>query len=356
MLRYFKYKNAFKKTFKTALGEVKYREGIVLVFEQGEIQAFGEVAPLPGFSTETLFQVETVLLQNKPFLEKAFSNNEEREIISVLDQIHDFPSLSFGLDTLSLDFRSKTKTLPLSNSLFGHFTSSIPCNSTIGLQSESDTLKAIQANIELGFGTIKIKVGKDFNKEKSMLQSIRKEFPDLKIRIDANQAWEKKEALKNLNSISKLELEYCEQPVAASDLTSLKEVTIHSDIRIAADEAVGNKNQTRRLIEETCCDMIIIKPALMGLFKNIAVTKELANTHNMEIVFTTTLDGIIGRTTSAILASGMGSKKYAHGLATGSFFEENESQKELIENGLYIIPNDNGIGSPLDFNFLEEII
>ncbi|MBO6525161.1 MAG: o-succinylbenzoate synthase [Balneolaceae bacterium] len=355
MLRFFKYSIPFKKPFKTASDEFKTREGIVLVFEHEDIQAYGEVAPLPGFSSETLVQTEVILQQNKKFLEQAFLNNDARQIITVLDQIHQFPSLSFGLDILWHDFQSKKEKKSLSDYLFGLKKPLVDCNTAIGIQSEKEMLAHIKQKKEEGFNTFKLKVGADFNKEKSALEFIRKTYPDIKLRIDANQAWDKESSVKNLNSIEHLDIEYCEQPVPAPDIEGLAWVKNRTEIKIAADESLGNKKLARELILQNNCDLIIIKPALMGLFENITVTKELANTHNIEVVFTTSLDGIVGRKASAILASGLGTKVFAHGLATGSLLEEQGAHSERFINGSYIISETQGIGNSIDLTFWEEI-
>ncbi|MFV1884220.1 MAG: o-succinylbenzoate synthase [Balneola sp.] len=355
MLRYFRYSTPFKKPFKTSSGTFSTRKGIVLFFEFDGIQSFGEVAPLPGFSTESLDEVMVVLQQNKKYLEQAFLSGDGRQIINVLDQIHGFPSLSFGLDTLWHDFQAKKVNKSLSEFLFGLKKPSIKCNAAIGIQSEEEIISQINKKKKEGFETLKLKVGNDFSKEKSVLKFIRKTYPDIKLRIDANQAWDKKTAVQNLNSIEDLSIEYCEQPVSAEDIEALNWVKERTEIKIAADESLGNKTRAKALIEQNYCDLIIIKPALMGLFENITVTKELAGTHNMEIVFTTSLDGIIGRNISAVLASGLGTPTFAHGLATGSLLNEQGTETELITNGSYHIPEKAGIGNPVDLTFLEEV-
>ena len=355
MLKYFKYRIPFKKSFKTSAGEFNTRQGVVLAFKQDGIQAFGEVAPLPGFSAETFDQVSLVLKQNKKHLEQAFLNDEAKQIITVLDQIHQFPSLSFGLDTLWHDFQSKKENKSLAQYLFGSTNPSVKCNTTIGIQSNKAMVSHVQEKKDEGFDTFKLKVGVDFVKEKSALEFIRKTYPDIKLRIDANQAWDKKEAVKNLTSIEHLNIEYCEQPVSAADISELMWVKDRTEIKIAADESLGNKKLARELISQNSCDVIIIKPALLGLFENINVTKELADTHNMEVVFTTSLDGIIGRRTSAVLASGLGTKKFAHGLATGTLLNDKQVHTENIVNGSYLIPGTRGIGNLIDLTFLEEI-
>lgn len=355
MLRYFKYRTPFKTPFRIAFGEFSHREGIILTYEEHGINAFGEASPLPGFSNENLEQVESVLIQNKKFLTQAFIENDESQLIKVLDQIHNFPSLSFGLDSLSLDLQAKRDKKSLSSFLFNKEAKAIDCNTTIGIQSKEKAIENIQTKILEGFETIKIKVGRDFKTEREILRVIRNEFPEIKIRIDANQAWDVNDAIQNLNSISNLDIEYCEQPVLAKDIIGLKKVTKHTDIKIAADESLGNKIRAKQVIEQNCCDLVIIKPALIGLFDSINVTKELAETHDMEVVFTTLLDGVIGRNITAIYASGLGSKKYAHGLATGSLLGE-QTITENIDQGAYHFSNSDGIGMSIDQTLLEEII
>lgn len=355
MLRYFKYRTPFKHPFKTSLGSFTLREGIILVYEENGIQAFGEVAPLLGFSSESLIQVEAVLIQNKKFLVDGFKDGNATQVIKVLDQIHEFPSLSYGLDTLQHDLEAKRQKKSLSALLFNKEATPIISNTTVGIKSKKEIISTLTDKLSKGFDTVKIKVGADVIAEKEILEEIRKEFPLVKIRIDANQAWDKKNSVKILNSLSYLDIEYCEQPVAASDIEALKYVTDHTDIKIAADESLGSKVRAKKLIEQNCCDLIILKPALIGLFDTITVTKQLAETHNMEVVFTTLLDGIIGRKTSAILASGLGSKKYAHGLSTGSLLHE-QSVYGNIKQGMYHFSNSNGIGESIDLTLLKEII
>lgn len=355
MLRYFKYRTPFRTPFNTAVRKFSHREGIILVYKENDIQAFGEVAPLPGFSRESLKQVEAVLINNKKFLLEAFKEGNAEQIIQVLDQIHEFPSLSFGLDTLLHDLQAKRRKISLNSLLFNQSSPSVKCNTTVGIKSKSETISVLNDKLSFGFDTVKIKVGTDIDSEREVLEEIRNQFPELKIRIDANQAWSVNEAIQNLQFLSKLDIEYCEQPVNANDIQGLKKVTNHSDIDIAADESLGNKTRVKELIEHQCCDLIILKPALIGLFSTINVTKELAETHNMKVVFTTILDGIIGRTMTAILASGLGSKTYAHGLATGSLLNE-QNVHEKIEHGAYHLSNLDGIGASIELTLLEEII
>ncbi len=356
MLRFFRYNIPFKKPFEITNRTFETRQGIFLTFRKNGITAFGEVAPLPGFSSETLAQTEAVLIHNQKHLESLITSGQEEEILSVLHSIHHFPSLSFGLDTLVADFRSQSNEVPISEFLFGNKKPKAKCNFTIGIQNNKElVLHQIEEGIKQGFDTAKMKVGTDFKKEHVLLSAIREHFPELTLRIDANQAWEVNEAIDNLNTLIPLNIEYCEQPVNKDNLEGLKKVTEDTEIPIAADEAVTGTQIASQLIKEHACDLLIIKPALLGRFHDINVTKHEADTHSMEVVFTTSLDATIGRTMSAVLASGLGSKEYAHGLATSSIFSETKNPVYEVANGEYIFPTQPGLGRTVDLTSFKEV-
>lgn len=356
MLKYYKYRIPFKNLFKTANGEFLHREGIFLVYEEKGIQAFGEVSPLPGFSYEKLSDVTVVLQQNRKHIDSALFNSNTDQIFSILSNIHNFPSLDFGLSTLVNDLEAKRKGVTLSEHLFNEKKISVECNGTIGIQNYDEAIINAKKVVQAGFKTLKVKVGKDFKNEQKILNTIRDLFPELRIRIDVNQNWNVQEAINNLNELSVIDIEYCEQPVSSGNIEDLKFVKENSSIKIAADESIRNKDQAIELIQKNCCDLMILKPALIGDFKSLNVTKDIANTHDINIVITTSLDGIVGRITTAILASGLNVNMYGHGLATGNLLNEVGIESERIENGSYFLPLGNGIGAPVDLTYFEEMI
>ncbi len=356
MLSLYKYSTPFRTPFKTALGTFETREGIILCYITEAFKAYGEIAPLPGFSEENLSEVETELLANKELIAEKINAEAFDELINELAQKCPFPSLLFGVDTLIHDLKAKKMGLSIQASLFGENDNQVLCNASVGLRSTEETIQQAKLNIEKGFRTIKIKVGGNFEKEVEILSSLRLAFPNLRLRIDANQAWDREEAVSNLELLSEFEIEYCEQPVSAAKPEDLKWVKERSPIKIAADESLVNKEQREQIIDNDCCDLVIIKPALFGSLKEINVTKQLVESHGMAVVFTTTLDGIIGRKITAVLASGLGSRKYAHGLGTGSFFNEPYTSGEQIRDGYYqLSAAEPGLGNPADLASLKEL-
>lgn len=356
MLQVYQFSIPFFQPFKTAMVTLSHRKGLLLALQYEDIIAYGEVSPLPGFSKESLTEVTAVLVANKQLLEQAIQHKEEEQILRILWDIHRFPSLSFGLDTLISDLRSKKESNSIHQHLFDSVVAETKANTAIGLGSEYEMIRKTQLAIEEGFSTIKMKVGANIDEEYKALSLIRREFPSVKLRIDANQAWSSDEAITNLNKIESLGIEYCEQPVIAHDIDALKRVKKATTIQIAADEGVRDTQSAIQLLEGDFCDLLILKPALFGRFRDLKVTKDQADTHGKGVVFTTSFDGIVGRTMTANLASGLGTGNYAHGLATGAFLDEGVFSEMEIQDGKYMFPTKVGLGRSLDFSRLQQII
>jgi len=357
MLRIFTYQLPYKKPFKTAGHEFTYREGLILNYSESGIEAFGEVAPLPGFSEESLDQVREILILNREHLEQALSNGEAEAFIQMLDQIHQCPSLTFGLDVLNSDLQAKKEGLSLPDFLFKEkgYRSEVESNAVLPISGKEETLDQANRLVGKGFRTLKIKVGRNFTLENEILIALRDAFPSINIRIDANQSWQTEEAIHNLQSLNALNIEYCEQPVPASDIKALREVREQVNIPIAADESARNKNTIVELIEDKAADLIIVKPMLLGSLQNIYVTNQLANTHGIGIVCTTSLETAVGRSAIAAIASGIASKNKAQGLSTGSLFNYDVGVENWLNSPVVQFPKQPGLGVSVHLNKLKEL-
>jgi len=357
MLKFYSYKIPFQTPFSISGAVYEFREGVIIEFDHDGIQAFGEIAPLPGFSAFTLDQVISVLQVNKEPLENALIKGEFPQFFYVLSQIHNIPSLKFGLDTLYHDYSSKQKGVSLAEYLFPELSAlEIPSNAVLGITDVKSSLNHATKMVHDGFKTLKVKVGNDFEKEYQLLDALRSEFPAVQIRIDANRSWGLKEAISNLRQLEDLNIEYCEEPLISEEVDQLSVLKEETTIKLAADESIRNKKDAGILSVQNGFDVFVLKPMMIGSFLEIYVTKQQASSHYIDMVFTTSLESKIGRIITAILAFGWGAKKYAHGLATGSLLSGDLNDETEINSGSYVIPQKPGIGIDLNYNCLKEII
>lgn len=131
---------------------------------------------------------------------------------------------------------------------------------SLGINEPEIMAQKAKKAIEQGFDTIKIKVGTTYKEDIARVKAIREAVgPEIFLRVDANQAWNPKEALKIIDKLAEFDIELVEQPVPAWDIDGLAYVTAHSPIPIMADESVLNARDALRIIKEHAADLINIK-------------------------------------------------------------------------------------------------
>lgn len=91
---------------------------------------------------------------------------------------------------------------------------------------------------------LKMKVG--FDGDVEAVRAVRAVYPGT-IRIDANEGWSPSEAIERLRALEPLDVELCEQPIAAGDDAAFAEVTGATSIPVFADESVCTAADVARL-------------------------------------------------------------------------------------------------------------
>ena len=112
--------------------------------------------------------------------------------------------------------------------LMGGSRNKIVTDITISVNDPEEMARDARNAIDRGYDCLKCKVGKDAPLDLKRLEAIRKEVgSDVRIRIDANQGWKPKEAVRILGQMEDkgLDIEFVEQPVHQHDLVGLKYVT-----------------------------------------------------------------------------------------------------------------------------------
>ncbi|TVQ12810.1 MAG: hypothetical protein EA364_08025, partial [Balneolaceae bacterium] len=257
ILNIYKYSIPFKYPFKTANKIFPERDGILLHYsdQDSNISCWSEASPLPGFSSETIqdiTQASQIILQ---------SFDEQRNLITNL------PSLSFAVDCIlwRLGQSGLSKTPPQNpERQFKPVPRQIPVNAAIGSGDKDQVLLKVQHYYNNGYRTFKFKVGLDTTLEEEILTSVCSQYPDIRIRLDANRAWSLQTALGILSEWKKFNPEYCEEPVHMGIHDHLAEISSSTGVPVAADESVRDIESARILTDGKFVDFLILKPSLIG--------------------------------------------------------------------------------------------
>jgi L-alanine-DL-glutamate epimerase-like enolase superfamily enzyme len=164
-----------------------------------------------------------------------------------------------------------------------------------------DTLAAI----ELGFETLKIKVGKDPALDIERIKAIYAAVNERAlIRLDANQGWTPKQTVSVLRALedSGVRLELLEQPVRGDDIEGMKYVTERIHTPVMADESSFGPKEAFELIRTRAADIINIKLMKTGGISNAIKIADIAGIYGMSCMIGCMLESSIGVAAAAHVA------------------------------------------------------
>jgi len=164
-----------------------------------------------------------------------------------------------------------------------------------------DTLAAI----DLGFETLKIKVGKDpavdIERVKAIYAAVNERAL---IRLDANQGWTPKQTVSVLRALeeSGVRLELLEQPVRGDDTEGMKYVTERIQTPVMADESSFGPKEAIELIRTRAADIINIKLMKTGGISNAIKVADIAGIYGVNCMIGCMLESSIGVAAAAHVA------------------------------------------------------
>jgi L-alanine-DL-glutamate epimerase-like enolase superfamily enzyme len=170
--------------------------------------------------------------------------------------------------------------------------------------------------------------------------------PNVRLRIDANAAWEVPEAIALIRAAEPYRLELVEQPVA--DIAGLAQVRAAVHTLIAADESVGGPEQAAQVIAAGAADVLVIKPMMAGGLRRARAIIAQAQLAGLQALVTTTIDAGVGVAAALHLAATLPTP-LACGLATGSLLAGDLLIHPIVvRNGALHVPDQPGLGVCLD--------
>ena len=169
--------------------------------------------------------------------------------------------------------------------LLGGSRSKIVTDITISVNNPDEMVRDSRNAVQRGYDTLKIKVGKEPEKDLARLKAIREAIGYApRIRIDANQGWKPKEAIRILHGMEDagLEIELVEQPVVAYDVEGMKYVRDHVSIPVMADESVFSPRDALKIMQMEAADYVNIKLMKTGGIYNALKICSAAETYGVE--------------------------------------------------------------------------
>jgi len=271
--------------FRIALGVITHSRSAIVTVETDEgVVGYGEGAPAILITGESLSGTTDVI---KEFEKKLIGVDpcDLEKVYWIMDrEAAHASSAKCAVDMACYDLLGKKAGLPVYKLLGGNQNYMIT-DMTVGIDTPEVMAAKAKKHVEAGFDTIKTKVGTTFAEDFARVKAIREAVgSNVKIRLDANQGWNAKDAVRLIERLNEFDIELVEQPVPYYDIAGLEYVTKHSLVPIMSDESCFNSKDALRLIERRAVDFVNIKLMKCGGIREALKINAICEAAGVEVM------------------------------------------------------------------------
>ncbi|MEU2614987.1 dipeptide epimerase [Micromonospora sp. NPDC007271] len=217
-------------------------------------------------------------------------------------------SAKAAVDVALHDLAARRLGVPLVR-LLGGTALRVPTDVTLAAGDAMDLAAVAKQRQAEGFTVLKLKVGTDARSDLDRVRAVRAAVgPDVRIRLDANQGWTPREAVRVIRGIEDagLDVELVEQPVHRRDLAGLAWVSDRVDLPILADESVFDVRDLVEVIRHRAADMVNVKLAKCGGLHTARTLLDLAAAQGMGTIVGSMMESPVGVGAAASLVAAYG--------------------------------------------------
>ena len=186
-------------------------------------------------------------------------------------------------------------------------------------------------------------------KDCRLVREIRKAVgDDIKIRVDPNQAYSVKEALKMIPVLEENDVEIYEQPTAWDDLDGLAQVNAATHIPVMPHEAMSSIQDVKALIDHRAVSLFSLKTDRPGGLTKARITRDLAELYNIPCVVMSSVELSVSTFASMQFAATLKDLPFACEASGVYEIEDIADSAGRIVNGSFIVPDGPGFGVEVD--------
>lgn len=314
-LQFRRYALPFRAAVRTAHGPWATREGLLLRVEGADGRVgFGEAAPIPQFTTETVDADETALRELGARIEDARIGDVPAKLACLQHALRDAVGQASEAAATS---RQPPPTPYLSVAAL--------------LPGGRAAMTDVGAKADAGFRVFKWKVGVgDHMDELGLLDDLCAALPDgARLRLDANGAWDRRQAERWLERCAERPVEFVEQPcLAPPDASDREQRRVDDVLRglandyptpVALDESVAGNKDIERWLGDGWPGVFVVKPSLIADLDAALVALTAARA---KVVFSSALETALGASHALRAAFRWGGEVRAVGFGVWPLFAD----------------------------------
>ena len=331
--------------FETSFGVTQDRRILLVEAVVDGASGWGEVTTMesPSYNSET---TDTAWHIISDFIAPQFVGvdvHAASEIAPLLSFIRGHQMAKAGVENAIWDAEAQLRGIPLAK-LLGGTLNEIACGVSLGIRKTPEMLvKKVEEELRSGYQRIKLKIkpGKDID----FVGAVRKEFPDIRLSVDANSAYELKDTA-HLKELDQFNLLMIEQPLQWDDIYS--HAKLQSQIRTALclDECINNTAHALAAIESGACRIINIKLGRVGGHSSARQVHDLCWQHSLPVWCGGMLESGVGRAHNIAMSTLPNFKLPGDVSASQRYWNEDiiDPEVEVSSSGTIRVPVNPGLG------------
>ena len=293
--------------FKTALRTVNsVNDLIVKVTAEDGTEGYGEAPPTAVITGDTKESIEAAI---RYYIAPTIKGMDLEDLPAIMQKLEKClaknTTAKAAVDMALYDLWGKLYKAPVYR-LLGGSRREFETDITISVNPVEEMVRDSLDAVRRGYTILKVKVGREGLKDVERIEEIRKAVgPKIALRVDANQGWSAKEAVRIIRAMEdkNLDIDLVEQPVNAHDLMGMKLVTGAVYTPILADESVFSAEDAVTIIRERAADLINIKLMKTGGIWGALKICSIAETFGVECMIGCMLESKLAVTAGAHLAA-----------------------------------------------------
>lgn len=288
--------------FETSFGRETVRECILVEIKSEGLTGYGECVATrdPGYNYETTGTAWHIL---KDFIVPLLLGKDVKDAAdfqACVSGIRGHYLAKAGVEMALWDLLGKRAGKSL-RELLGGVRDKVEVGVSIGIQESAQGLVRSAADyVKQGYARVKIKIKPGRDVEDA--SAVRKEFPNLRLQVDANSAYSLDDA-KILKPLDKLNLLLIEQPLYEDDIWDHHKLQEQFETPICLDESIVSPRHARYAIEMNACRVINIKAGRLGGLSQGVMVHDLCRENSMPVWCGGMLETGVGRASNLALAA-----------------------------------------------------
>jgi len=312
------------------------RSGLIirLISEKGT-EGFGEAAPLPGYSRETLSESSKQLhllkskLMGQTLPDQLTNFNGQFE--HWLNPFDLSPSARFGFESAVLNLLANARHTPIYK-LIPETTSHPVRVSGLLAGSKDQISEQTKKLINQGFSELKLKVGNDVDDDiEKVLLVNNAAYGKARLHLDANQMWNFDQAVSFGKAIGCAAVSYIEEPF--KDCSKIPEFFDQTLIPVALDESIQHLT-LEKIRAISGVEILVLKPTILGGIEKTLHIMTQAKNAALDTIISSSFESSVGIWTLVNIVETTSHNTTA-GLDTLKWFKDDVLKQPVsIQNGM----------------------